>query len=181
MSIVPEIIQCHQETNPHDYNRAYAKILDDSPPSFVSTLKSLVYSIKISELLQFPLSLPELPERPSPIASPTHLEVNRTPEIAISVEGGDGEADAVRDSPTPKPSNARSILDKLADDNPSRGPKNPKKLLIIPPTIVQDKVAISSNPFYSVPSEMIVILLTFYDAFNNNPTFSAMVFNDQGQ
>ncbi|KAK4055694.1 hypothetical protein OIV83_000240 [Microbotryomycetes sp. JL201] len=151
----------------------YIDLSDDTTPSFVASLTSLVFSFRLSELLSsFSLSLPPPPPPKTPAMSLAEvfdqqkpIDAERKPatytldkrELARVNANG-----AVANSPPFPPTN-EATSDAKSDVGTKSTPRE-------------------ESPFKMLPPEVLVILLPFYDLLNLNKAFSALLYNeiDQG-
>lgn len=127
---------------------SYTDLVDDSRPSFVATLTSLVASLA-GLVLGGGLSLP--------------------PVVSSSVKGK--EREHVDESG--KPESAESTRESSASNVLSTPPRPAKPPRPTTPLRIEAK-----NPFVKLPPEMLVILLPLYDLLTANPNFTALVFSD---
>ncbi|KAM0788767.1 hypothetical protein ACM66B_002857 [Microbotryomycetes sp. NB124-2] len=145
---------------------AYIDVSDDTTPSFVASLTSLVFSFRLSELLSsFSLSLPPPPPPRTPAMSPT----------------------AGFDAPDPI-ERASNIGEKAVTDKANEKGGTTGASIKSPPTSPTKEAPSAfaksgSSPreesqFKKLPPEVLVILLPFYDLLNLNKAFSALLYNE---
>jgi hypothetical protein len=129
---------------------AYTSVTDDSPPSFVASLTSLVFSFRITEFLTsgFTLSLPP----PPPSSSAKGKDKDDTNE-----ESNGGGSLTQTGLTTPKKGVG---VNGLTSSMPKKDEKR------------------EENAFGRMPPEIVVILLPFYDLLNLNKAFCTLVFAD---
>lgn len=170
----------------HRARDSYIAITDDSPPSFVASLTSLVFSFRITELLGgFSMSLPPAPS-PTSAKQPTIASVPNTP----SLKGKEKEDVNGSAAPTPiaspvlpssplhgdAPSAAEVASSIVAGAGDTASPsKGGSKVTPAP------AASTTENAFKKMPPEIVVILLPFYDLLNLNKAFCALVFNETNE
>ncbi|KAL8290109.1 hypothetical protein RQP46_003048 [Phenoliferia psychrophenolica] len=162
--------------------QVYTAITDDEPPSFIASLTSLVYSLRLTELLSggFSLSLPPAPgstissnsngkgPEATPLLSSDGKESGAGHENGNGNGNGNGnEEGSANGAPTKEaPNDVESRRPSIADLAP--GPPSSKK---------RDEKK-DESAFRLMPAEVIVILLPFYDLLNSNKAFCGLVFNE---
>lgn len=111
----------------------------------------------------FPLSLPSLPDRASETIPEVSVQDAVATEEDVLDDGLVVEADKL------------SLAEPATPLHHSKRQAQSKQLSISTPLRTHKSVG---TPFEGLPPQTLIILLTFYDAINNNPTFCAMVFAD---
>lgn len=183
----------------HRARDSYIAITDDSPPSFVASLTSLVFSFRFTELLSgFSMSLPPPPSpslRSQAVGTPPAISSSAPP--TPSLKGKEKEEPSVNGSAGPTP-----ITSPILPSSPLQGdgaaslaaeaaaiantasavgangaePGSPKA---VQAAKREDKT--SENAFKKMPPEIVAILLPFYDLLNLNKAFCALVFNETSE
>ncbi|KAI5474729.1 hypothetical protein MNV49_002530 [Pseudohyphozyma bogoriensis] len=154
---------------------SYTAITDDLPPSFVASLTSLVFSLRLSDFFTgFTLSLPPPP--------PPHAS-------APSVEKGKGKEQSYEE-PSGSPADAKNGEPSNGATEPST-PTKPTSATSTPGTTtpntpVKEQAVVArkeakareESAFKSMPPELVVILLPFYDLLNSNKVFCGLIFTE---
>ncbi|KAK4701231.1 hypothetical protein P7C70_g5010, partial [Phenoliferia sp. Uapishka_3] len=156
----------------------YTSITDDEPPSFIASLTSLVYSLRLSELLTGGFSL-SLPPAPSPSLkgkgkdnSPDALAPDQQPLLMESKEEMITPKKEMRD-PFLSPENKGKDGEANGSGNANGNGKGKEKAEGSSSAVKKEESA-----FGQMPTEVVVILLPFYDLFNSNKAFCGLVFAD---
>lgn len=150
----------------------YTAVTDDEPPSFIASLTSLVYSLRLSELLSggFSLSLP-----PAPTPS-THNGIEKAlDDDAVPLLAGDINEAALK-TPTGTPTKNGGSNAVAPSQPPSRRPSIASPEASTSAKKLEERK--EESAFKQMPNEVIVILLPFYDLLNSNKAFCGLVFND---
>ncbi|ORY91636.1 hypothetical protein BCR35DRAFT_328230 [Leucosporidium creatinivorum] len=186
----------------HRARDSYISITDDSPPSFVASLTSLVFSFRFSELLSgFSMSLPPPPSpsvRYGSVETPPAVSASASAPTTPSLKGKEKEKEepSINGSAGPTPvtspvlpssplqgDGAASLAAEaaaIANAGAGAGAGNEQGA----PKAVQPKreeKSSSENAFKKMPPEIVAILLPFYDLLNLNKAFCALVFNDTSE
>lgn len=156
--------------------RSYRVIVDDRPSSFVASLTSLVWSSL--ELLRggFSLSLPPALSDASGNSTKSSQDKGKGKEVDAGVgqsdeKGTNGQDD--EESITP-PSKVNGDL----PATPSKSPPVLPEKAHSPSSSTKRAVMKEENAFKTMPPEMAVILLPFYDLLNSNKAFCTVVFSE---
>ncbi|KAK4056590.1 hypothetical protein OIO90_002438 [Microbotryomycetes sp. JL221] len=165
----------------------YIEVSDDTTPSFVASLTSLVMSFRLSELLSsFTLSLPPPPPPRTPITSPrlgngTFEQGKQTCSEGLAADTENSNIKMHKDLPAPPSQQSKSIANGAGK---TKGPVHPSTLsnnktaAITEKQQQQQQATKEESQFGSLPPEILVILLPFYDLLNLNKAFSALLYNE---
>ncbi|BGO98531.1 hypothetical protein NBRC10513v2_002925 [Rhodotorula toruloides] len=179
---------------------SYVSISDDTPPSLVASLSSFVKSLRITEFFTGGFYLPP-PPLPTPLAGQTEQQNGGATD---DVKGKGKEKQVAEEKPEdeevskdePAPSNGSSDASASTSSPVSPSPRKPP-----PPTIslpasptsptscrpplssrsssISLKLRPEDAPFATMPPEMVVVLLAFYELLNSNKTFCSLVFGER--
>lgn len=140
----------------------YTSITDDQPASFVASLTSLIFSLRLSDLFSSAsFSLPPPPERSNSSRKgkgkeietpPPEVETAGLPERILATSKKNGVVEGAHELERPALPSRQGSDSKKAEEKEKEG------------------------AFAAMPPEMVVILLPFYDLLNSNTAFGALVF-----
>ncbi|BGP31189.1 hypothetical protein JCM10296v2_002953 [Rhodotorula toruloides] len=180
---------------------SYVAISDDTPPSLVASLSSFVKSLRITEFLTGGFYLPP-PPFPAPLNGQGG-EQNGGANGDVKSKGKEKEVVEEKPEGEEVSKDETAPLNGSSDMRPSTSspasPTSPCKPL--PPTIslpasptspasrrpppssrsssTSLKLRPEDAPFASMPPEMVVVLLAFYELLNSNKTFCSLVFGER--
>lgn len=160
-NVMRKIIQVTASTLSFTRN-TYTSITDDQPASFVASLTSLIFSLRLSDLFSSAsFSLPPPPERSNSSRKgkgkeietpPPEVETAGLPERILATSKKNGVVEGAHELERPALPSRQGSDSKKAEEKEKEG------------------------AFAAMPPEMVVILLPFYDLLNSNTAFGALVF-----
>ncbi|CDR43369.1 RHTO0S08e00826g1_1 [Rhodotorula toruloides] len=184
---------------------SYVSISDDTPPSLVASLSSFVKSLRITEFLTGGFYLPP-PPLPAPLngqggtqngAAGSEDVKGKGKEEEVVEEKPDNE-DAPKDETVPVNGSGDVSASASSSASPTSPRKPPPPTISLPasptsptrPTSRRPPLSPRSSstslklrpedaPFATMPPEMVVVLLAFYELLNSNKTFCSLVFGER--
>ncbi|SCV70943.1 BQ2448_3705 [Microbotryum intermedium] len=168
MARVIEVVQvvCQQARD------SYTHVADDGPASFVASITSLIFSFKVPEFFKQGLvfSLP-----PPPPLSPATSKASIRSESTITPAA---KPKADEKPPIEAEVESRSVDAATTNSNTTSAATPPSVVVSLAPSTTIAKEKKEENQFKSMPNEVLVILLPFFDLIHLNKSFCAFVLAD---